>query len=70
MQEFASAPADSYKCMISNRLRPLFWDTDWDAFDPQAFPDYTIFRVLEYGDEEAAVGLRKTFMALTGPWRR
>jgi hypothetical protein len=47
--------------MIPSNLRPLFWDTDLDTFTPEAHPDYTIFRVLELGDEAAVNWLRKTF---------
>jgi hypothetical protein len=47
--------------MIPSHLRTLFWDTDLDVFEPEAYPDYTIFRVLEYGDEEAVQWMRRTF---------
>ena len=47
--------------MIPRYLQTLFWDTDLAAFQPEAYPDYTIFRVLEYGDESAVVWLRETF---------
>ncbi len=47
--------------MVPNALRPLFWDTNLSTFEPAAFPDYTIFRVLEYGDDEALAWLRETF---------
>jgi len=47
--------------MITKELQPLFWDTNTATFDPIAYPDYTIFRVLEYGDESALVWLRETF---------
>lgn len=47
--------------MVPNTLRPLFWDTNLSTFEPAAFPDYTIFRVLEYGDDEALTWLRVTF---------
>ena len=46
--------------MIPSQLRTLFWDTDLDSFKPEDYPDYVIFRVLEYGDETALVWLRKT----------
>ena len=39
--------------MVPKELHSLFWDTDLRVFDPAAHPDYTIFRVLEYGDERA-----------------
>lgn len=47
--------------MIPQNLRSLFWDTNLDTFDPTAFPDYTIFRVLELGDEVAVHWLRNSF---------
>ncbi len=47
--------------MIPNHLRAIFWDVDCEAFTPEAYPDYTIFRVLEYGDVPEYEWLRKTF---------
>jgi len=47
--------------MIPRHLQTLFWDTNLDTFEPKAYSDYTIFRVLEYGDEEAVRWLRQTF---------
>jgi len=47
--------------MIPRSLRPLFWDVNGEKFDPSAFPDYTIARVLEFGDEEAVEWLRESF---------
>ena len=47
--------------MAPNELRTIFWDVDWNAFDPAAFPDYTIFRILEFGDEDAVRWMRQTF---------
>jgi hypothetical protein len=47
--------------MVPNTLEPLFWDTNLSTFRPAAFPDYTIFRVLEYGDGEALKWLQETF---------
>jgi len=47
--------------MIPSSLQAIFWDTDLDAFTPEAYPDYTIFRVLELGDEAAVTWLRQTF---------
>lgn len=49
--------------MVPNTLQPLFWDTDLATFQPSAHPDYTIFRVLEYGDDEAIAWLRENFGA-------
>jgi hypothetical protein len=47
--------------MIPRHLHPLFWDTNLNTFNPVAHPDYTILRVLEYGDEDAVSWLRETF---------
>lgn len=47
--------------MIPNQLQALFWDANQDAFNPAAYPDYTIFRVLEYGDQEAVNWMREMF---------
>jgi hypothetical protein len=47
--------------MIPEHLHPLFWDVRLADFDPLGWPDYTIFRVLELGDERAYAWLRQTF---------
>lgn len=47
--------------MIPSDLQVLFWDVTPDAFTPEAYPDYTILRVLELGDEAALKWLRRTF---------
>jgi hypothetical protein len=47
--------------MIPSNLHALFWDTNLDTFTPEAYPDYTILRVLELGDEAAVRWLRQTF---------
>jgi hypothetical protein len=47
--------------MIPSNLRTLFWDTDLDTFTPEAYPDYTILRVLELGDDAAVRWLREKF---------
>jgi hypothetical protein len=47
--------------MIPSNLQTLFWDMNLDTFTPEAYPDYTIFRVLELGDQAAVEWLRKTF---------
>lgn len=49
--------------MVPNALQPLFWDTNLAAFEPSAYPDYTIFRVLEYGGGPAVAWLRENFDA-------
>lgn len=47
--------------MVPNELTPLFWDVNVPDFDPASYPDYTIFRVLEYGDTAAVAWLRSVF---------
>jgi hypothetical protein len=47
--------------MIPSHLRTLFWDINRENFEPEDYPDYTIFRVLEYGDRDALAWLRETF---------
>ena len=47
--------------MIPSNLHTLFWDTDLTTFKPEDYPDYTIFRVLELGDEAAVRWLRQKF---------
>lgn len=47
--------------MLPVPLRPFFWDVNPETFDPLAWPEYTIFRILEHGDEHAVAWLRQTF---------
>jgi hypothetical protein len=47
--------------MVPSHLHTLFWDVDVSAFEPSEYPDYTILRVLELGDEDAVRWLRTTF---------
>lgn len=47
--------------MLESHLRPFFWDIDTVTFDPRAYPEYTIGRILERGDEGAVRWLRSTF---------
>lgn len=47
--------------MLPNELQTIFWDVKLSEFDPAAHPDYTIFRVLEYGDSAAVQWLRSIF---------
>ncbi|MGA3026840.1 MAG: hypothetical protein ABSF98_18945 [Bryobacteraceae bacterium] len=47
--------------MVPNSLQTLFWDISLTGFEPAAYPDYTILRVLEYGDVPAFAWLRETF---------
>jgi hypothetical protein len=47
--------------MVPSHLHTLFWDVDVSAFEPSEYPDYTILRVLELGDQDAVRWLRSTF---------
>jgi len=47
--------------MIPECIEPYFWDIDTDIFEPRNYPKYTIFRILELGDENAIVWLRSIF---------
>ncbi len=47
--------------MIPHYLHHLFWDVNLDDFNPTAYPEYTIFRVLELGDEKAVAWMKQTF---------
>ena len=47
--------------MVPLSLRPFFWDTNPESFDPAAYPSYTIARILEYGDEKAVAWLKDNF---------
>lgn len=47
--------------MIPQHLVSLFWDINAATFDPAAYPEYAIARVLEYGDRNAVDWLRQTF---------
>jgi hypothetical protein len=47
--------------MVPAQVRTLFWDTDLSVFNPASYPDYAIFRVLEFGDDIAVAWLRETF---------
>lgn len=47
--------------MIPESLRPLFWDVNPDQFNPYAWPDYTIGRVLELGDDAAIAWMKNSF---------
>jgi hypothetical protein len=47
--------------MVPAGLQTLFWDANPDTFAPEAYPDYTIFRVLELGDRPAVHWMRQVF---------
>lgn len=51
----------TYRYMIPSHLKALFWDVDLDTFRLQAYPEHTIFRVMEYDDVEDVAWLRQTF---------
>ncbi len=43
------------------RLQQYFWDVQWNTFDPKSYPNFTIERLLEYGDPKAVDWLEKNF---------
>ena len=47
--------------MVPKELATLFWDTAGGAFNPGEYPDYTILRILELGDDAAVAWMRETF---------
>lgn len=47
--------------MIPRHLHSFFWDTNFDNFDAHSHPQYTIFRLPEYGDDDAVAWMRQTF---------
>jgi len=47
--------------MIPAEMHPWFWDVDLNDFDPLSYPEYTIGRILEYGDGKAIAWLRSMF---------
>jgi hypothetical protein len=47
--------------MIPSNLQTFFWDADLHTFDPKAYPDNTIYRVLELGGDGAVAWMRTTF---------
>ncbi|MCL5670083.1 MAG: hypothetical protein M1423_02120 [Acidobacteria bacterium] len=47
--------------MIPQHLHSLFWDVNLNNFNPSAYPDYAIARVLELGDEHAVAWMKGTF---------
>ena len=54
-------PGVQCKSMIPRHLRALFWDVNVDTFIPTSYPDYTIARILELGDENAVKWMKETF---------
>ena len=47
--------------MIPDELRPFFWEVNGESFDPVAFPQYTIWRILELGTDAAVAWMKQTF---------
>ena len=47
--------------MLPPFVTPFFWDIKTEDFDPHSYPDYTIGRLLEYGNEQAIAWLREAF---------
>ena len=47
--------------MIPSGLQTLFWDVNLDTFAPEQYPDYTILRVLELGDDPAVKWMQRIF---------
>jgi len=47
--------------MIPKDIKPFFWDINTNTFEPKDYPDYTIFRILELGNENAISWLRSIF---------
>lgn len=47
--------------MLPRFLYPFFWDIDPETFEPRSYSEYTIGRILEYGDQEAVSWLRQNF---------
>ncbi|MDR3626616.1 MAG: hypothetical protein P4L45_07275 [Ignavibacteriaceae bacterium] len=46
---------------MPKNLQHLFWDINVEMFNPFDYPEYTIGRVLEFGDEEAIAWLKGCF---------
>lgn len=47
--------------MTAKEIRPFFWDVNADTFDPLSYPEYTLGRLLELGDEQAVAWMRQNF---------
>lgn len=46
---------------IPVNIQHLFWDVNIETFNPLEFPEYTISRVLEFGNEAAAAWIKELF---------
>lgn len=58
-----AAPHCYAGAVLPEPLRPFFWDVNPDTFNPLDWPEYTIFRLLEFGDDAAVAWLRDAFPA-------
>ncbi|MFB3922337.1 MAG: hypothetical protein ACE145_11485 [Terriglobia bacterium] len=47
--------------MISKEISAFFWDVNVDTFDPLLYSQYTLGRLLEYGDEKAVAWMKAHF---------
>lgn len=47
--------------MIPEHLLAFFWDVNVETFQPEAYPDYTIARVLELGNVDAVAWMKAHF---------
>ncbi|MEW6508832.1 MAG: hypothetical protein AB1432_13915 [Bacteroidota bacterium] len=46
---------------IPTNIQHLFWDVNLETFEPHEFPEYTINRVLEFGNEMAVAWIKELF---------
>ena len=46
---------------IPKYLHYLFWDINVESVNPLEYPQYTISRVLEFGDEHGLAWIKETF---------
>ncbi len=46
---------------LPDYLFPLFWDVDVKKFYPAKFPEYTVSRILEFGDERAVSWMKEFY---------
>ena len=46
---------------IPKNIQHFFWDIEVETFNPLDYPEYTISRVLEFGDEEAIAWMKELF---------
>ncbi len=46
---------------VPKQFREVFWEVDAEKLDTEAYPEYIMERILEYGTLEGVKWLRKTF---------